>query len=229
MTLLCEGRSIVAARRNQSRDQHPPVACASPAACASPSGGSSPSAHTGGDEGEALLQMLQDLFAHTPEVFIHIRICKAQHRQSETLKEGVSSLVVILPSVFKMLGTIEFDHQFMRSDIKVNNICSKHLLPSHGLGQGLQKIKPQMSFLPGHFMAHIPRVLKQVLADLLCAHFLPHLSAALTSSPAGGGTDGTPSFPSGPCFLRRLVLPPADCASPSGLCFPQRGKLPRSG
>ena len=75
-----------------------------------------------------------------------------------------------------MLGAVQLDHQLMGSNIEVRDIRAKHLLSPYRLRKRLQEIKPQMPLLPGHRMAHLPRVMENDCIGLFCAHILPHLS-----------------------------------------------------
>ena len=101
-----------------------------------------------------LPQMLKNIFTDTAEVSVNIQVGIAKNGKTQALQVGVPTSIIVLLVRIAVLGPIQFYHQFMGGNVKIDDIRVKNLLPSHGLRQRLEKVEPQMTFLPRHRMAH---------------------------------------------------------------------------
>lgn len=95
--------------------------------------------------------MIQNIFANTAKIPIHLSIGISQNPQSQRTELRIPLRICQLARSIIMLRTIQLNDNFCAGNIEINNIFADHLLPVNHHWKISQKIIPKMTL----FLCHV--------------------------------------------------------------------------
>ncbi len=107
------------------------------------------------------------------KVSVYIFVCISQNQDAETLHIRVPYTIFLGVLDFKMLRTVQFNHDFCFRDIKVRDVTTNHLLPVDSHRQVSKETVPKLLFFRGHSFSKCFRESGQrgVVSFVMAGHF----------------------------------------------------------
>ena len=99
-----------------------------------------------------LSQMPQDILADTPEISVDIGIGVAQDCEALLPQKLVADFVSLFAGEVVMLRAVQFDDQFLFSNVEIHDIGINDLLAVDHNAEMLEKVVPKMPLVAGHVL-----------------------------------------------------------------------------